>query len=192
MLSIGMNRKLGRKIGVLNLPAGITCPGKTALCTKICYARKAEKMYKTAAASRARNLLASMLPGFVDDLVLEIQAAKLTRARLHESGDVKDQGYLDKLFEVCNRCPTVEFLAYTKSWHLDWHAKPANLRVLWSVDKTTTAAVPAGRVAYTVAKGDLPPAGYITCMPGSTKNYCGVSCHYCWLPGGSNIYFTQH
>ena len=192
MLSIGMNRKLGKKIGVLNLPAGTTCPGKTELCSKVCYAAKAERIYKSAAASRQRNLAASKQADFADKMVAEIAEHKLARVRLHESGDVYNQGYLEKLFEICNRCPSTEFLAYTKSYHLDWTNKPANLRVLWSVDKTTKAPLPVGDQAYTVARGDTPPAGYVTCSPGTPKNYCGVSCNKCWLPTDGNIYFLQH
>lgn len=190
MLSIGCNRKLGRRIGVLNLPRMVTCPGATPLCTVICYAKKAN-MYKAAVAKRAMNYTRSMQSDFVGALALEIEALRCSRVRFHESGDVYDQTYLDKLYMVCRICKGVEFLMYTKSWHLDWSNRPNNLKVYWSMDKTSPRVAPPGPTAYLLTKGESPPAGAATCVTAKEKHYCGTECVTCWN-GTQDVYFNQH
>ena len=192
LLSIGNNMKLGRKVAVFNLPAGISCVGSTPLCRKLCYARKAERLYKDSQPFRVANLAASQSPGFVEQIVEEISAHNIKRMRWHESGDVYSKAYLSKIFDVCNQCPNTRFLLYTRSSHLDWSHTPKNLMVYWSQDKTSVRPIPkGGRIAYMVARGDAVPAGFITCKPGSQHNYCGDSCLRCWK-GAPMVYFKQH
>jgi len=197
LLSIGCNRKLGKKVAVFNLPQGKTCPGKTALCREICYAAKAERMYPAAAAMRARNLVAAEKDTFVDDMIAEILGSGVTKVRIHESGDLFSQEYLDKWIAIMEACSRVQFLAYTKSFHLDWTTAldTDNLSLLWSIDKTTKIRPPLpGPTAYTVAKGeDRPPvSGEVTCTHTSDKHYCGTECTLCWDDVGHHIYFPQH
>lgn len=190
MLSIGCNRKLGRHIGILNLTEQVTCPGQTALCARVCYAKKA-RMYKAAVAKRYANYLLSLYPAFPRALAAEIRALKLDKVRFHEAGDVYNQEYLGKLYQVCRDLPLVTFLMYTKSMHLDWSGAPVNLKRYWSIDKTSTMVAPQGPIAYLVSKGELPPAGFITCKRTQTKHYCGTECLICWR-GTQNVYFKQH
>ena len=195
LLSIGNNRKLGKKIGIFNLPQGVTCPGRTALCEKICYAAKAERLYKAAATMRVRNLdFISQYgtDGFIAAMRDDIRNSNVTMLRIHESGDFYSQTYLDAWVAIVASCPNVKFLAYTKSFHLDWTAAQAlpNWSILWSVDPTTTAAVPPGATAYLLPKGGIPPAA-LTCVHTSKKHYCGVECKLCWT-GKHNVYFPQH
>ena len=193
LLTIGSNSKLGKRVGVFNMLRVVTCPGRTELCSKLCYAAKAERMYKAVRAMRKRNFEASKRPDFVDTLVREIDDNHLTLVRFHEDGDVYSQAYLNKLFEVCERSRSTTFLMYTRSSHLDWGYTPKNLVVYWSQDKTSTRPIPkGGRIAYMVAKGDQPPAGYVTCKPGSEHNYCGESCNICWMGKAKGVYFDQH
>ena len=194
LLSIGCNRKLGKKVAVFNLPQGKTCPGKTALCREICYAAKAERMYPAAAAMRARNLVAAEKDTFVDDMIAEITVFAMsggTRVRFHESGDAYNQAYLNKLFQITEAFPSLTFLMYTKSFKLNWTCKPSNLMVYWSIDSSTHEPVPAGLTASIVLRGETPPAGAQTCIHTSNKHYCGTECHTCWL-GRVNVYFPQH
>lgn len=191
-LSVNMNRKLGKKIGIFNLPAGKTCPGATPECGRVCYARKAERMYKSAREKRELNLEFTKHPDFVALMVAEIHMRKLQMVRFHESGDVYAQVYLDKIFVICTLCPDVKFLMYTKSFHLDFSKKPANLVVYWSTTDSNVSMAPSGVRAHIVLKGQTPPAGYITCDQGGLdKHYCGVTCMTCW-EGKHNVYFDQH
>jgi hypothetical protein len=195
LLSIGNNRKLSKDIAVFNLPCGTTCPGKTAVCRKICYAAKAERMYKAAAAMRQRNLAASREPTFVVEMIAELDYCVthkgLSKVRIHESGDAYSQEYLNKWFEICREEPEITFLMYTKSFHLSWVDKPDNLMVYWSIDSSTTEPVPAGPTATIVLKGERPPKGAVTCVHANDSHYCGSECTTCWL-GKQNIYFDQH
>jgi hypothetical protein len=195
LLSVGNNSKLSKAIGVFNLPQGITCPGKTAVCSKICYALKAERMYKAAAAMRQRNLDATQTPGFVTEMLAElkycVEKKGLSKIRWHESGDAYSQKYLKKIFEVCRESPEVTFLMYTKSFHLSWVDKPANLMVYWSIDSSTHVPVPAGPTATIVLKGEQPPKGAVTCVHANDSHYCGSECVTCWL-GVKDVYFDQH
>lgn len=193
ILSKGSNRKLAKHIGVLNQPHAITCPGKTAICQDVCYAGKASRMYPSARAHRDWVFKLSKQKDFGQDLGKEITKRRLTHVRLHESGDAYSQAYLDKLFEACRMNPGTKFLMYTKSFHLDWTAKPANLVVYWSVDSSTNmASVPAqGPRAYLVLKGKTLPGVTQTCVHSSDKHYCGSECHTCWL-GSSDVFFPQH
>jgi hypothetical protein len=188
------NHKLSRAVGIFNLPSGKTCPGATAECRKLCYAKKPERYSKQALASRMANLELSKQPDFVDLMVAEIAKAKVNFVRLHESGDVYDQAYLDKLYQICKLLQgSVRFLMYTKSFHLDWSGKPDNLTLYASTtDSTDLSRVPAGWPrAHLVLKGMQPPAGYVTCQPKSATGYCGKDCFTCFF-GLENVYFEQH
>lgn len=197
LLSVGMNSKLGKKIGIFNLPSGVTCPGATPFCAKKCYARKAERCYKTAREKRAWNLERTREPGFAKALSEEIRTRRLTQVRVHESGDYYSQEYLAAVMEVARENPEVTFLSYTKSFHLNWENKPKNLVVYASVDKTTPEETLARvkelgfPVAETVDKGELPKFGKDTCVWISEKHYCGSECFVCWA-GKEPVFFDLH
>lgn len=165
ILSIGMNKKLGTEVGILNLPRLSTCPGATLLCqcgvqcpnakgkmvlTGKCYTDKAEKMYPSCRNARQRNYLATQQDTFVAAIIAEIDQNKLTQVRFHESGDVYDQPYLDKLTEIVAQRPNVSFLMYTKSWdRFNWEKMAAlpNISIYRSIDKTTPAVEPVAPLA---------------------------------------------
>lgn len=193
LLSKGCNRKLAKDVGVLNLPRGITCPGKTPVCDSVCYANKAERMYKSARDSRQANLVLSRRPDFDKQLIQEVHSGGYAKVRLHESGDVYNQEYLDKLIRAVRGCPKTKFLMYSKSFHLDWSAAPDNLVIYWSVDPSTPRGkIPAkGRYAHLVLKGGPIPAGTKTCVHTSPRHYCGSECTTCW-DGDGDVYFIQH
>ena len=209
LLSIGQNRKLGKDVSVFNLPRSITCPGKTPVCSKVCYADKSQRMYKTAAAKRMRNYIASQRPDFVEKITAELlaplrkgrvmkaispvrtAAACIASHRWQESGDVYSQMYLDKIFQVCRNTPRIIHLMYTKSFHLDWSKKPDNLKVYWSVDNSTAAPVPKGPTAYLLLKGEAIPSDLTCIHPGVPTHYCGCGCQTCWI-GKFNVYFPKH
>ena len=195
LLSVGCNSKLAKGTAVFNLPQGKTCPGKTPVCGKICYALKAERMYKAAAAMRARNYTASQQEDFVARISAELQQLVKKKGftgyfRWHEAGDAYSQGYLDKIFTVAKAFTAVTFLTYTKSFHLNWLDKPANLKVYWSTDSSTHVPIPAGVTAHTQLKGEPAPAAE-TCKHTAVSHYCGSECHTCWR-GEKSVYFPQH
>lgn len=185
------NHKLAKTVGIFNLPSGITCPGATPECKKICYAKKPERYSKQARASRQSNYDLTRHPDFEDTMVWEIDRMKLQYFRWHESGDAYDQVYLDKILRICDRLPKVQFLMYTKSFHLDFKAAPSNLVIYWSTTDSNAAAAPEGPKAHIVLKGQTPPAGYVTCVHASDSGYCARECTTCWR-GQADVYFDQH
>lgn len=202
LLSIGNNQKLGKRIGIFNLPQGDTCPGKTELCARICYACKASRCYKAAREMRIRNLLATTFVSFADDMIKEIQGTGVTMVRIHESGDFFNQIYLDQWVKIVKACPDVKFLSYTRSFKLDWSVatQQHNWSILWSIDSTSTLPLPLQNAptAYLLQKGEnLPTVQAFTCIHKEReKHYCGTTCKICWNAHTNGkvkgVYFEQH
>jgi hypothetical protein len=191
---------MGKKVGLFNLPAQVTCPGATKECKLICYARKAEKMYKTALNSRVKNLDESKNSSFKDLITEDLKKVKMVR--VHESGDFYNQRYLNKWKEIWEENPDVSFLAFTKSYHLDFGELPPNVKIYNSID-STTKRTPKNNfpTALTVAKREDVPEGYAYCPPIGKKadgtrdkthyNICGDSCKICWTTT-RNVAWTKH
>lgn len=128
---------------IWNLPAVVTCPFRTKMCEKACYALKAEKAYKQVLPARYDNLEMSKLPTFVNDMTDYILSkAKKTRkpkliVRIHESGDFYNKEYADKWLEIIENCKAdarIKFIAYTKSFkYFDGVQLPDNFSLRASV-----------------------------------------------------------
>lgn len=193
LLSVGMNRKLDKYIAVCNLPSHKTCPGKTKICSKICYATKSERIYGYKVNNKRRLVFEESLKDtFVEKIISELKnMSHITRVRLHESGDFYSQKYLDKWIKIAKALPHITFLAYTRSFNLDFSGRPKNFIVYWSFDASTKTKVPKGRTAKLVLKDETPPKNAVTCKHKSRYNYCGRECHICWK-GAKNVYFIQH
>lgn len=134
-----------------DLPAIETCPGKTAECSRDCYAANLMRIYPAVDAKYRRNLEVTYHPGFVDYMVDTIPAD--CQFRIHVSGDFFHPDYVRKWLEIAVRRPDVTFYAYTRSWRIPeiWeqikilHAL-RNVNVNLSVDDETGA--PKGLTAY--------------------------------------------
>lgn len=146
------NRKLERNENeyflIWSLPSVKTCPYRTNLCENACYAKKAERVYKTVLPCREKNLLESRKDSFIKDMISTIHyyinkpknKDKACYFRIHESGDFYTEEYMLKWFEIANAFPQIKFLAYTKSliWYVNNREKcPSNLLVRFSVWKDT-------------------------------------------------------
>lgn len=113
---------------IWNIPAIITCPYRTALCEKACYAIKAEKNYPDVLPARHFNFEFSKTEYFVPFMIRLVhelatkpkyKAAKRIVFRIHESGDFYSYEYLLKWFTIAEACKDIEkltFAAYTKSF----------------------------------------------------------------------------
>jgi hypothetical protein len=124
------NRKLrnteNTRFIIWNLPAVKTCPFRTAMCEKSCYARKAERIYPQVLPSREQNYTDSLSPDFVPNMIHTIEnelnkkkyTGKLCVFRIHESGDFYNSEYTQKWVDIANHFVNdsrIVFLAYTKS-----------------------------------------------------------------------------
>lgn len=178
------NLKMSSTI-IWNLPAVKTCIGATAHCIAKCYARKAERLYPTVSPCRELNYKASQADDFVRLMSDMIGRSKIEMVRIHESGDFYDQAYLDKWFEICRNNPSKRFLAFTKSYQLDFAECPSNLRLIYSIwddTKYITEQIPCQASAGECGKSDS-----IQCAGNCTK------CRACWnLKDGQNVHFDIH
>lgn len=111
---------------IWNIPAVVTCPYRTAMCEKFCYARKAERMYPSCMAARERNHEITLQADFAERMIFTIKAETQTKKfagkkivfRIHESGDFYNVEYFRKWVKIAEAFKDNEnivFLAYTKS-----------------------------------------------------------------------------
>ena len=111
---------------IWNLPAVKTCPFRTAMCEKSCYARKSERVYPSVLPSREKNFHESMQADFVENMIFTIEKelnskkcqGKKVVFRIHESGDFYNLEYTRNWVEIARHFEhnsNIVFLAYTKS-----------------------------------------------------------------------------
>ena len=105
------NTKL--KCNVFALPYGKTCKAGVT-CTKTCYAKKAEVMYKATKNSRKVNLHETRRKDFVERTVALLKRRQSQITRIHESGDFYSKEYVLKWYDIMNQIPDMTFYAYTK------------------------------------------------------------------------------
>ena len=84
-------RKTGH-IPYLSMPAMVSCPGRTALCRRYCYAAKGNYALDNNIRARLYSLLAFMIPGFgkmyAERIGEELSRRGIKFYRLHDSGDI--------------------------------------------------------------------------------------------------------
>lgn len=177
------------------LPAMLTCPGAIELCIRYCYAKKAERLYPAVVVKRKANLELSKQENFVDIMIAEInQLPLMPYFRIHESGDFYNQEYLNKWYEIIKAFPKKKFLAFTKSFNLDFSGKPKNLNIYFSIWNDTKLNLIQGKrfnKAYTVMVHKNYTGKNIEIEKSTQcKGYCD-SCLYCFENKG-NVFFNSH
>lgn len=181
-MSVG-NHKLSKTILVFNLNRVVTCPGRSSWCEKNCYEVKSYR-YPAVEPARDRNLAATKECDFVERIVAEIKKKRRTPirgVRIHGSGDFYNRNYLSKWYEIAEACPDIYFKANTRSWMLDFHGRPNNLRLRYSIDITTkhdTIKVMKDKAdAFAYIQGSE-PEGTMVC-----SGFCGFGdseCSFCY------------
>ena len=138
-------------------------------------------------------------------MIQELRKNDIKIARCHESGDFYNQIYLNKWIDIWKATPDIKYLAFTKSFHLDFSEVPQNVAIYNSVDSTTylksihpLEAFPFAKTIDT--KKDL-PTGYRYCGPiGKDRNgkkdpthyhLCGDKCKFCWEKR-TNVAWPKH
>lgn len=111
-----------------------TCPGALA-CKAPCYAKVGFYAMENVKRAKMNNLRASVLPGFVDNIVSELKRRRsYNTVRIHDAGDFYSQEYYNKWCDIARALPDRIFYAYTKALHLDLYSnKPENLRIIQSL-----------------------------------------------------------
>ena len=158
-----------------NLPAIKACPGAGA-CKGVCYATQGRIAIGSAAAVREQNhhdsqVILDLLGPAALAVELEalVQASKPRKGqlwvRIHDSGDLYSQSYIDAWVQVIKAMPEVSFYAYTKSLHLDLSELEAlpNMMLVQSVggkhDSKIDKSKPHSRIFTT--HEDRIKAGYL-------------------------------
>jgi hypothetical protein len=180
---------------IWNLPCGITCPGKTIDCDKFCYAKAAERTWSAnVQGSRFRNYVSSLKNDFVQNIIADIKKSKLKFIRIHESGDMYSQEYLNKWIRIIRACPDRRFYAYTKSYQLDFSEamKLRNFAIRYSIDLSTEKFIDGMPVAVTSKEK---PKGAVQCAASFNlkvmSHKCIQDCTFCTQKKG-NVWFPPH
>ena len=80
------NEKIGKAIHVWSLPAVVTCPGRTSLCERFCYARKSRFLLKKIRERLEWNLEQAMRDDFVSRMAKEIVTSGVSVTRKGHAG----------------------------------------------------------------------------------------------------------
>lgn len=117
-LVIQGNTKMGRKVGVFNLPPRRTCcPSEWCLTGRggnpACYALRNNFLLPSVANAALARLEASKQPDFVGRMVAEIQG-NYHYFRVHASGDFYSAKYVRKWIEIAKAVPKTIFRTTTR------------------------------------------------------------------------------
>jgi hypothetical protein len=115
-LLVSGNDKLSAGVSHFDLPAVKTCPGRSALCSRRCYARRGRFAFPQVQERLTWNYAQSKRADFVNRMVNELYRKGILMCRLHVSGDLYSPGYARKLLEIISRSPHCTFWFYTRSW----------------------------------------------------------------------------
>ena len=101
-----------------DLPAKSTCPGKSKLCAKHCYALQLERMYPAVDRKYKRNLIAAKSNHFISRIINELRSINEEEYdfRIHISGDFYSVPYIRKWITIASARPSTRFYAFTRSW----------------------------------------------------------------------------
>lgn len=136
------SRKTGTKILNWGIPACqsqcglVTCPNAGA-CKIGCYAKEGGYIFSNVSAIFEKRLELTQAKAFVPTIVDEIKRRKPDAIRIHDSGDFYNAEYTFRWLLIIQRCPEVNFYAYTKEVKRFKALKikgliPSNLNIIYS------------------------------------------------------------
>lgn len=144
------NTKLGDTIHTWSIPALKTCPGKSGICSSVCYATVGRFLGATVQKALAWRLAQSKDSNFAARMADEIFRRGALLVRIHVAGDFYSPGYVAKWNEILERSPNTRFYAYTRSWRIPKLkqsladlALQTNLRLWYSADEETGLPAPS-------------------------------------------------
>ena len=91
----------------------ITCPGAKT-CITGCYARNGRYVMRNVKLAQETRLALSLTDSFVDVITEEIKRRRVSKLRVHDSGDFYSLEYLKKWIAIAEKNPQTFFYAYTK------------------------------------------------------------------------------
>ncbi|WP_422923204.1 GP88 family protein [Singulisphaera sp. PoT] len=165
LLTLG-NGKVGEAIHLWSIPALATCPGRTSVCSRGCYARQGRFLLPAVKERLGWCLEQSKLEEFAPSMIAEIKRRGALVVRVHVAGDFYSAEYAEKWLAVMKGCPRTRFYGYSRSWRihdiapvLEEMARLRCCRLWYSLDAETGLpdSVPPGiRLAYMQVNDDRP------------------------------------
>ena len=192
------NSKIGRMLNI-SLPPGVSCLQKDktpSLCFYSgCYAKQSFIQYPSVRDAWVKNwwLWKSDPIKYFGELCQVISKTKDVKFfRWHVGGDIPNQSYYDKTVQVAELFPDVQFLAFTKKYHLDFGERPKNLVIVLSVWPGIELPDDSQGLPFAWLSEDErrdPGQMYVKC-PGS----CEDCQHKCWtlLDKDVHVVFDKH
>lgn len=196
------NSKLGYAIPTISLPPQCSCR-KDAPCTKGCYGKKGNFLFKNVQESHMGNYkaYAENPDAYFDEVIAYLSNPLITHKffRWHAVGDIVDERYLIGMIRVAKKCKSTKFLCFTKKFDLvneymtQGGSIPSNLKIVFSAwSKGFKVDNPYNfPVAYVFfKKADMNPNIPEMAIP--CKGHC-PECLACWgLRKGQSVYFNEH
>ena len=155
-----------------------------------CYAMKGQYRFSNVQAAQYRRLESLNDLRWVDAMVTLIE--DMHYFRFHDSGDIQGQTHLDKIFQVCRRCPDTKFWMPTREAKLirqNFNRIPGNLTIRVSaamVDgKPSKAFINTSSVHY-----EERAVGF-SCPAPKQGGECR-DCRRCWSKRTKNVSYNYH
>lgn len=193
---------------IWNLPSVITCPFRTEQCEKLCYAKKAERLYPSVSPSRQRNFDASRKADFIANMVFTLEAeishneshGKKSVVRIHESGDFYNETYANAWLQIAEHFEdrNVVFMAYTKSVRYFYGKSiPKNMVIrfsLWADTNPQQKALAEAMQLPTYSADKVDVVDNMVAKGYATKCDCADcgNCGKCWDVTVKRIYCVFH
>lgn len=204
------NNKLGPNVYTYSkLPGRIggSCPGSTAECEMICYAKRVVSNRPVWELWRTNTERGAELPPLPADAIV---------VRIHVSGDFDSRAYIANWIRLVRQRPAVKFWGYTRSWQvpellgrLERLRDEPNVQLFASVDKSMTELPEPGwrrawidgderllfsgenfrRISGQIGNPNERP--YVCPEETGRKKDC-VSCQYCISGRKGDVVFLEH
>ena len=117
-LLVAGNGKLSKGVSHFDLPARLSCPGKSRLCSEKCYAARGRYVFPQVQERLAWNYEQAKRADFVDRMVEELYRKGILLMRWHCAGDIFSPAYARKMLEIVGRSSHTTFWLYTRSWRV--------------------------------------------------------------------------
>lgn len=164
----------------------------TSVCLKSCrgcYAQKSEKRFPNVIKKRNNNYNASLLEGFSDAIIRDLNKSKKHKiVRIHSSGDFFSQDYINKWHYIISSNKDVMFYAYTKNLDLFDFSVIKDNRNFNLINSITPNGNNYGSLDYCQDLVDNHNYFLCPCHTGDIK--CMVDCNVCLT--ADKVCFVQH
>ena len=140
ILNAGNLHKLGRNVLQYSITAVSTCR-PTKNCLRDCYATQGRYVMDNVKTSLDYRLQLSKLPGWKEQVIEFLNTKGTARVRIHPSGDFYSREYVANWFRIMEKCPNIQFLAYSRRYDfldiLGTMNKLKNASIYYSLDDST-------------------------------------------------------